>query len=71
MDTEEQKITWLERVEELITMLADSTISELELTEAGTEIIIRRQPGMVMVPSAMQQSSMGQAAMPFTHGAVP
>ena len=70
MDTEEQKITWIERVEELITMLAGSTISELELTEAGTEIIIRRLPGMVMVSSAMQQSSMGQVAMPFTHGAV-
>ena len=70
MDTDEQKITWIERVEELITMLAGSTISELELTEAGTEIIIRRLPGMLMVSSAMQQSSMGQVAMPFTHGAV-
>ncbi len=60
MDTDEQKISWIERVEELITMLADSTISELELTEAGTEIIIRRQPGMVMVSSSMQQNSMGR-----------
>lgn len=70
MDTDEQKISWIERVEELITMLANSTISELELTEAGTEIIIRRQPGMMMVSSSMQQNSMGQAAMPFSHGAV-
>ncbi len=70
MDTDEQKISWLERVEDLITILADSTISELELTEAGTEIIIRRQPGMVMVSSALQQSSMGQGTMPFTHGAM-
>ena len=70
MDTDEQKISWLERVEDLITILADSTISELELTEAGTEIIIRRQPGMVMVSSALQQSNMGQGTMPFTHGAM-
>jgi len=70
MDTEEQKIAWIERVEELITMLADSTVGELELTEAGTEIIIRRQPGMMMVSSSMQQNSMGQATIPFAHGAV-
>ena len=68
MDTDKQKLFWIERVEELITMLADSTISELELTEAGTEIIIRRQPGMMMVSSSMQQNSMGQDTMPFAHG---
>src|SRR5947209_19399020 len=69
MDTHEQKISWIERIEELINVLEGSTIGELELTEAGTEIIIRRQPGMVMVSSSMQQNNMEQAAMPFAHGA--
>ena len=51
MDTHEQKVSsWIERVEDLINLLEGSTVSELELTEAGTEIIIRRQPGMMMVP---------------------
>lgn len=42
---------WLRRVEQLIQVLEGSTISELELTEAGTEILIRRATNMVMVPS--------------------
>lgn len=41
--------SWLERVEELIHVLEGSSVSELELTEAGTEIVIRRSPGMVLV----------------------
>ena len=45
--------SWLQRVEELIQVLEGSSISELELTEAGTEIIIRRATNMVMVPSPM------------------
>jgi acetyl-CoA carboxylase biotin carboxyl carrier protein len=59
----EQNAGWLERVKDLITILEGSTISELELTEAGTEIIIRRQPGMMMV-STPQQPSATQAAPP-------
>ncbi|HVB26068.1 MAG TPA: biotin/lipoyl-containing protein [Ktedonobacteraceae bacterium] len=55
MKTDERKVAWLERVEELINVLEGSTISELELSEAGTEIIIRRRPGMVMVNVPMQQ----------------
>ena len=43
--------SWLQRVEELIQVLEGSSISELELTEAGTEIVIRRATNMVMVPS--------------------
>ena len=61
--------SWIERVENLITMLEGSTVSELELTEAGTEIIIRRQPGMVMVSAPMQQVAMGQAMFPSARGA--
>jgi acetyl-CoA carboxylase biotin carboxyl carrier protein len=54
----EQEANWLERVKNLITILEGSTISELELTEAGTEIIIRRQPGMMMVPAVQQANLM-------------
>jgi acetyl-CoA carboxylase biotin carboxyl carrier protein len=55
MDTHEQKVSsWIERIEDLINVLEGSTIGELELTEAGTEIIIRRQPGMVMVSAPAQ-----------------
>lgn len=52
---DEEKTSWLERVEELIGVLEGSTIGELELTEGGTEIVIRRRPGMVMVSSELRQ----------------
>ena len=45
----EQMASWLERVEDLIAVLEGSTIGELELSEAGTEIIIRRRPTMMLV----------------------
>ena len=54
---DEEKTSWLERVEAIIQVLEGSTISELELTEAGTEIIVRRNPGMVMVSSAPPQQT--------------
>jgi acetyl-CoA carboxylase biotin carboxyl carrier protein len=47
MDTQ-KKISWLDRVEDIINVLNGSTVGELELTEGDTEIIIRRSPGMVM-----------------------
>ncbi|HVB62766.1 MAG TPA: biotin/lipoyl-containing protein [Ktedonobacteraceae bacterium] len=49
MDTHEQMVSWIERVEELIHILEGTSIGELELIEGGTEIIIRRQPGMALV----------------------
>jgi acetyl-CoA carboxylase biotin carboxyl carrier protein len=51
----EKKSSWLERVEDLIHVLEGSSIGELELTENGTEIVIRRKPGMVLTaaPSAV------------------
>lgn len=55
MDIQEQETPWIRRIEELIQLLEGSTISELELAEAGTEIIIRRQPGMMMVTMPSQQ----------------
>jgi biotin carboxyl carrier protein len=53
MDTQKQS-SWLERIEDLIHVLEGSTIGELELSEAGTEIIIRRSPDMVLVSSPRQ-----------------
>ncbi len=40
--------SWLERVEDLINVMKGSSVGELELTEDGTEIIIRRRPDMVL-----------------------
>ena len=51
--------TWLERVEDLIGILEGSTISELELTEEGTEIIIRRRPGVMVTATPGQLVSLG------------
>lgn len=56
MDTHEQKVSWIERVEELIHILEGSSIGELELAERGMEIIIRRQPGMALVALPEQVS---------------
>lgn len=47
MDTQ-KKTSWLDRVEDIINVLDGSTVGEFELTEGDTEIIIRRNPGMVM-----------------------
>jgi len=70
MDTHEQKVSsWIERIEDLINMLEGSTIGELELTEAGTEIIIRRQPRMVMVSAPAQLSNTGHGGMQLPPGA--
>ena len=59
--------TWIERVEDLVNMLEGSSISELELTEAGTKIIIRRQPGM-MASAPVLSSSTAQVGVPVTPG---
>ena len=59
--------TWIERVEDLVNMLEGSSISELELTEAGTKIIIRRQPGM-MASAPVLPSSTTQVGVPVTPG---
>ncbi|HLG60614.1 MAG TPA: biotin/lipoyl-containing protein [Ktedonosporobacter sp.] len=50
---------WLERVEELISILEGSTIGELELIEGGTEIVIRRNPGIVITAAAEQLMTVG------------
>ncbi len=66
----QKKSSWLERVEDLIQVLEGSSIGELELSEAGTEIIIRRQPGMVMVTAPQAQVGM-PGAMPTTMAGAP
>ena len=71
MDIEEHETPWIKRVEELIQALEGSTIGELELTEAGTEIIIRRRPDMMMVSVPTQQGSLthtGIQAIPGSGG---
>jgi acetyl-CoA carboxylase biotin carboxyl carrier protein len=66
MDDIQKKSTWLERVEDLINILDGSSISELELTEQGTEIIIRRKPAMVMTAVPTQLAGMTGGAAPAT-----
>ncbi len=50
----EKNASWLERVEEIIQVLEGSSVGELELSEGDTEIIIRREPGMVLVSAPVQ-----------------
>ncbi|GAC1359742.1 MAG: acetyl-CoA carboxylase biotin carboxyl carrier protein [Ktedonobacteraceae bacterium] len=64
----EKKATWLERVEEIIDVLEGSTIGELELTEDGTEIIIRRQPGLLMSTLAPSADMAGPAGVALGSG---
>lgn len=59
MDRENQA-SWVERIEELIKVLEGSSIGELELSEAGTEIIIRRTPNMVLVSNPTQGISINK-----------
>lgn len=65
MDMHERELPWVKRVEALIEALDGSTVGELELREAGTEIIIRRRPDMMLVASPTQQTS---AAQPLVLG---
>src|SRR5260370_8242658 len=69
MDLHEHEPPWIKRVEELIKVLEGSTIGELELTEAGTKIIIRRRPDMMMVSVPTQPLSLNQPEVPVAPGA--
>src|SRR5579864_4766502 len=66
MSFHEQEMPWVKRVEDLIHVLEGSTIGELELTEAGTEIIIRRRPDMMITPIPTPQ--LGMPSLPGTAG---
>ncbi len=63
MDTQ-KKPSWLERLEDIINVLEGSSIGELELTEAGTDIIIRRSPHMVLVSNLSQGGGAAGASSP-------
>jgi acetyl-CoA carboxylase biotin carboxyl carrier protein len=65
MKIREREMPWVKRVEALMEALDGSTVGELELREAGTEIIIRRRPDMVLTTVATQQVS---AAQPLVRG---
>ncbi len=69
MDIHEHETPWIKRIEELIHLLEGSTIGELELTEAGTEIIIRRRPNMMMVSAPSQQLSLTHSEAQINPGA--
>jgi len=64
MDIREREMPWVKRVEALIEALDGSTVGELELREAGTEIIIRRRPDLVLTSALTQQISAAQALIP-------
>jgi acetyl-CoA carboxylase biotin carboxyl carrier protein len=59
-----KKVSWLERVEDIVTILEGSTVGELELVEGETEIVIRREPGMVMSAVPVQQVRAAGAVAP-------
>lgn len=58
----QKSVSWLDRVEDLIGILEGSTIGELELTEGGTEIVIRRNPAIVVSAAAGQLVTIGQSS---------
>jgi len=64
MEIQEHETPWIQRVEELINVLEGSTVGELELTEAGTRIVIRRRPDMMMVSMPAQQGERTDASTP-------
>ncbi len=64
MSTHKQEMFWVKRVEDLIRVLEGSTVGELELVEAGTEIIIRRRPHLVMTPPPNPQMGIVPAGAP-------
>ena len=55
----ERETPWIQRIEDLVQVLEGSTVGELELTEAGTHIVIRRRPDMMMVSVPAQQIAGG------------
>jgi acetyl-CoA carboxylase biotin carboxyl carrier protein len=64
MDIREREMPWMKRVEALIEALDGTTIGELELREAGTEIIIRRSPQLVLTAAPTKQISAAQPLVP-------
>src|SRR5260370_30957654 len=69
MDIHEHETPWIKRGEELIKVLEGRTIGELELTEAGTEIIIKRRPHMMMVSVPSGKLSLANSGLQVVPGA--
>ena len=68
MEMQERELPWIKRVEELIQALDGSTVGELELSEAGIEIIIRRRPDMMLVASPVQAAQPAGSPQPLVLG---
>ena len=66
MEIQEHETPWIRRVEDLINVLEGSTVGELELTEGGTRIVIRRSPNMMMVATPTVHAMHTAGAMPVT-----
>jgi len=64
MDIQEQETPWIRRVEDLINVLEGSTVGELELSEGGTRIVIRRSPNMMMVSTPAAHVAHAGGALP-------
>ncbi len=64
MDIQEQETPWIRRVEDLINVLEGSTVGELELSEGGTRIVIRRSPNMMMVSTPAAHVTLASGALP-------
>jgi acetyl-CoA carboxylase biotin carboxyl carrier protein len=56
----EKKMSWVERVEAVMSMLKGSSIEEIELTEGELKILIRRSPGNIIAVRALQQMDVQQ-----------
>ena len=65
MDIQEQETPWIRRVEDLINVLEGSTVGELELTEGGTRIVIRRRPNMMMVSTPAMHTAHQTGPLPL------
>ncbi|MGH2494703.1 MAG: acetyl-CoA carboxylase biotin carboxyl carrier protein [Ktedonobacteraceae bacterium] len=63
MEIQEHETPWIRRVEDLINVLEGSTVGELELTEGGTRIVIRRSPNMMMVSTPAAHATHTSGAM--------
>ncbi len=64
MEIQEHETPWIRRVEDLINVLEGSSIGELELTEGGTRIVIRRSPNMMLVSMPTAHVAHSTGAMP-------
>lgn len=57
-------MSWVERVETLLSMLKGSSIEELELTEGELTISIQRRPGSLIAVRPQQQGEVAREHIP-------